>query len=273
MLRALIVLSGLLVVSPVFASVESELVKQGLAAYDDLDYAKAIDLLHKALAETLTKEEKVITYKTLAFAEVAVDKPDEAQKDFEQLLTVDPSFQMDRTISPRVRVVFTKAQVRIATTGLPTPEGSGMLPSVTPRAPKEGQPLSITASYPGGVASRMVLFYRTRGQNRFNKVESKPSAQGMFFANIPGLQVLPPALEYYVNMVDDSGAGVASAGSLGRPLFVDVIAKPRPLYTKGWFWGVIGGVAVAGAVAAVLATTLPTHIGPNTPATLTIQPQ
>jgi len=275
MFRVVFLSSVLLLAASAEAAIESDLVKQGIAAYDDLDYQKSIDLLNKALAETLTKEEKVATYKTLGFAHVAVDKPDEAQKDFEQLLTVDASFQMDRTVSPRVRVVFEKAQARIATTGLPTSEGrSGIRPELSPRAPREGQPIAIRVAYPGGMASRMILFHRTRGQNRFSQVEARPvGAGGLFQTTVPGIGVLPPAFEYYINLVDESGAGVASAGTLGRPLAVDVIAKPRPVYTKGWFWGVIGGVAVAGVVAGVLAATLPTHIGPDTPATLTIKPQ
>lgn len=256
------------------AAIESDLVRQGIAAYDELDYAKSIDLLNKALAETLTKEEKVATYKTLAFAHVAVDKPDEAQKDFEQLLTVDPSFQMDRTVSPRVRVVFEKAQARIATTGLPSVDGTaGLRPEVTPRAPREGQTVSLRASYPGGMATKMVVFYRSRGQNKYNKIDVRPGpGSSAFQTSIPGMDVAAPALEYYVNMVDEGGAGVASAGSLGRPLALEV--APKPVYKRGAFWGgLVAGVVVVGAVAGILAATLPTHIGPDTPATLTIKPQ
>jgi len=35
--------------SPARAAIESELVKQGIAAYNDLEYLRAVDLLQKAL--------------------------------------------------------------------------------------------------------------------------------------------------------------------------------------------------------------------------------
>jgi hypothetical protein len=255
-----------------FAAVESELVKAGMAAYDDLDFQKAIELLHKALNETLTKEEKIATFKTLGFAHVATQKLAEAQKDFESLLRTDPTYQMDRTISPRVRQVFEKAQAKVASEGVGEQNGPSLPVEVTPKGPKEGTPISIKVQYPGGVASKMELFYRTRGQTKFSRMEV-PSAAGVFAATVPGMQVGAPALEFYVTLIDESGAGVASAGWLGRPLVHEVIGKPKPLYTKGWFWGVLGGIAVAGAVAGVLAAVLPTHISPTTPATLTIMPQ
>ena len=264
-----------LVAGPAQASIESDLVKQGMIAYEELDYQKAVDYLHKALTETLTKEEKVLTFKILAFSHVALEKPAEAQKDFEQLLTVDPSFQMDRTVSPRVRVVFEKAQVRIATAGVPTSDGgSGLRPEV-PKLIKEGTPMTVRVSYPGGVATKMVLFYRTRGQYKFNSLEVRTlrGTAAIFQTTIPGIQIQAPAFEYYVNMVDDSGAGVASAGSLGRPLAVEVQGKPKPIAKNPAFWGgLVAGVVVVGVVAGVLAATLPTHIGPDTPSTLTIQP-
>jgi hypothetical protein len=263
-----------LVAAPARASIESDLVKQGMVAYEELDYQKAVDYLHKALTETLTKEEKVLTFKILAFSHVALEKPAEAQKDFEQLLTIDPSFQMDRTVSPRVRVVFEKAQTRIATTGVPTSDGgSGLRPEV-PRQVKEGTPMTVRVSYPGGVATKMVLFYRTRGQYRFNAIDVRPSPGGATFqTTIPGMHVQAPAFEYYVNMVDESGAGVASAGSIGRPLAVEVQGKPKPIAKNPAFWGgLVAGVVVVGVVAGVLGATLPSHIGPDTPSTLTIQP-
>ena len=89
--------------SPAQAAIESDLVKQGIAAYNDLEYPRAVELLKKALQETLTRDEKIVTFQTLAFAHVALGKNEEAVRDFENLLRIDGSFELDRTISPRVR--------------------------------------------------------------------------------------------------------------------------------------------------------------------------
>ena len=261
------------------ADIESELVKQGIAAYNDLEYPRSIELLQKALQETLTREEKLVTYQTLAFAHVALDKSDAAIIDFENLLHIDESFELDRTISPRVRAVFEEAKARVATGqgiegatreagALPT-----LAPTLTPQKPKEGQPVAVHVDYPGGVATRLELFYRTRGSGVFSKLTIGGTA-GKFETTIPGMNVHAPALEYYAAVLDESGAAVAKAGSLGQPLALDVRAIPKPVYRKGWFWGVIGGVVVVGAaVATTVALTTRSNVGPNTPATVTIQPQ
>jgi tetratricopeptide (TPR) repeat protein len=263
---------------PARAAIESDLVKQGIAAYNDLEYARAVDLLKKALQETLTRDEKVVTFQTLAFAHVALGKNDDAVGDFENLLRIDGSFELDRTISPRVRAVFEEARGRVATSG-GSSSGSGealpeLHPTVTPPLKvKEGQAVTIAAAYPGGVASSVELFYRTRGQNVFAKLKSPIDVGGSFSVTVPGMHVQAPALEYYFVVLDDHGASVAIAGTLGRPLAVDVQGRKRPVYVKGWFWGVIGGVAVVGAgVATAVVLSTRSSITSSTPATISIQP-
>ena len=96
-----LVLGALLLAAPrpAHAAIESDLVKQGIAAYNDLEYPRAIDLLKKALQETLTRDEKIVTFQTLAYAHVALGKHDEAVHDFMNLLQINGSFELDRTVS------------------------------------------------------------------------------------------------------------------------------------------------------------------------------
>lgn len=261
-------------------TVESDLVKQGVAAYNDLEYARAVDILGKALQETLTRDEKIVTFQTLAFAHVALGRNDDAITDFENLLRIDAGFELDRTISPRVRSVFEEARGRLATTqgGAGGADGRGLpaiTPTVTPKGKiKEGQTVTIAGGYPGGVASSVELFYRTRGQNVYARLKAPVAPlSGAFSVTVPGMHVQGPAVEYYLVVLDDNGAAVASAGALGKPLAVDVEGRKRPVYTKGWFWGVIGGVAVVGAgVATAVALSTRSTISSSTPATISIQP-
>ena len=275
---ALAIVSSLVSATPARAAIESDLVKQGIAAYNDLEYPHAIELLQKALQETLTRDEKMVTFQTLAFAHVALGKPDAAMEDFEKLLGIDGGFQLDRTISPRVRSVFEEAKARFATGhsagGAATNQDlPSLTPTVTPAHAKEGRALELGAAHPGGVARSVELFYRTRGQSVFAKVAAPADDNGHFAVTIPGMQVQAPALEYYLVVLDEAGSSVALAGTLGRPLSVDVEALKRPLYTKGWFWGVIGGVAVVGAgVATAVALSTRSSISSSTPATISIQP-
>ena len=261
------------------ADIESELVKQGVAAYNDLEYAHAVELLQKALdTETLTRDERIVTYQTLAFAHVGLDKPDDAVTDFENLLRVDDGFELDRTISPRVRAVFEKARARVATGHAVESPAAPTLPTVTPTVTpakiKDGQAVVVSGAYPGGMANRVELFYRTRGTAVFAKLTAPTSGDGAFRVTVPGMQVHGPALEYYLVVLDDAGASVAAAGTLGQPLAVAVQGRKKPVYTKGWFWGVVAGVAVVGAgVATAVALSSRSSISPSTPATVTIQPQ
>ncbi len=257
------------------AGIDSDLVKQGIAAYNDLEYLRAVDLLHKALQETLTRDEKIVTFQTLAFAHVALGKNDDAVGDFEELLRIDGSFELDRTISPRVRAVFEEARGRVATEGVGSAANglAELHPTVTPLKIKAGQAVTIADAYPGGMASSVELFYRTRGKNVFAKLKAPVGAGGHFSLVVPGMQVAAPALEYYLVVLDDSGASVALAGTLGQPLAVYVQGRKPPVYAKGWFWGVLGGVAVVGAgVATAVVLSTRSTISSSTPATISIQP-
>ena len=274
-LAVLLFVAGMLVAGGTArAAIESDLVKQGIAAYNDLEYPRAIDLLHKALQETLTRDEKIVTFQTLAFAHVALGKHDDAVGDFENLLRIDGSFELDRTISPRVRAVFEEARGHVATQG--TGDGGRALPELHPTVPshvKQGQAITIAAEYPGGVASSVELFYRTRGANVFAKLKAPVSPSGAFSVTVPGMQVDAPALEYYLVVLDDNGASVALAGTLGSPLAVDVLGRKKPVYVKGWFWGVMAGVAVVGAgVATAVVLSTRSTVSASTPATISIQP-
>src|SRR5262249_38940202 len=142
MIRALVALALLSVAGPALADVESPLVKQGMAAYAELDYAKAIKLLEQARKESLTREEKIATYQTLAMANVGLAKLPEARTAFQRLLRIDPSFQLDRSVAPKIRAVFEEAKGQVATSGKSAatalPE---VTPTVEPAAAHEGRPI------------------------------------------------------------------------------------------------------------------------------------
>jgi hypothetical protein len=258
MVRAVLALVLALLFSTVArADVESPTVKKGMAAYADLDYARAVQLLEQARKESLTREEKIAVYQTLAMAHVGLGQLPEARGDFQRLLRLEPSFQLDRSVAPKVRAVFEEAKGQVATSGRAVaaalPEVS---PTVQPAAPREGRPITLRVAYAGGVAQKMTIYYRKVGTAAYSRVDAM-GKNGEFEATIPGLQVQPPAIEYHIALLDDAGASVAAAGSLGTPRSIAVQKVEKPVYTKGWFWGVMGGIAAAGALATTLALVLP----------------
>jgi hypothetical protein len=255
---------------PARADIESPLVRDGVKAYAALDYARAITLLEQARNESLTREEKIVTYRTLGMAYVAVGQPGPAKADFQHLLRVDPSAALDRSVAPKVRAVFEEAKAEAATSAHAlTPALPALSPTIEPAAPHEGRPLTVHVAYPGGVARKMTLYFRKPGDAQFSRATVDASPSGTFEATVPGLAVQPPAVEYHAVLLDDGGASVAAAGSLGQPLSVAVARAKKPVYARGWFWGVIGGVAAAGAIATGLALGLPR----NNSAPVTVNPQ
>jgi hypothetical protein len=251
------------------AEVESALVKQGLAAYAALDYARAIALFEQARAESLTREEKILTYRTLGMAYVAVGQPGPAKIDFQHLMRVDPTATLDRSVAPKVRAVFEDAKAEAATSAhalapaLPT-----VAPTIEPSSPRAGRPVALHVVYPGGVARKMTVYFRKSGDAQFAREMVDAAPSGTFEATVPGPAVQAPSLEYHVVLLDDAGASVAAAGSLGQPLSVAVTRAHEPVYKRGWFWGVVVGVVAAGGLATGLALGLRSNSAP-----VTVNPQ
>ena len=66
----------------------------------------------------------------------------------------------------------------------------------TPKKIKEGQTVGIAGAYPGGVATTVELFYRTRGQNVYAKLKSPVAPTGDFTVSVPGVS---PELDFWAS--------------------------------------------------------------------------
>jgi hypothetical protein len=169
---------------------------------------------------------------------------------------VDERFELDRTIAPGARALFEKARERIATGKVPgatsEPTMPTLSPTVTPLPAHEGKPLEVRVRQAGAAARRVDLFYRTRGHTSFDELQALTDAHGGAALTVPGMGVHAPGLEYYLLALDESGISVARAGSLAQPLPIEVQVRKKPVYARGWLWGTIAGVLVAGAAAATI---------------------
>jgi tetratricopeptide (TPR) repeat protein len=241
-----------------WADIDSDSVKAGVAAYDELDYEGTITALESALTESLTREEQIVTYKTLAFAYAALDKAEEARASFVKLLRLDNSLVLDHTVAPRVRALFEEARTAFATgqvVGSERPSLPVVNATVHPATLKEGKPLSFEGTLTGGAAQKIRLFHRARGDLRYAQVDGQIKPSGQFVLTAPAGAIRAPAFEYYFTALDEHGAEVAQSGSYAQPLVLAVSAMKRPLYKRAWFWGTIAGVVVGGVVVGVLSAT------------------
>jgi hypothetical protein len=236
-----------------FGAVESETVTQGVAAFGQADFEHCVELLQKALGESLTREEKIVSFRTLGFCHSALGHDPEAQDAFVQLLRVDEKAELDKSVAPKVRALFEQARAAYATGKVEVAEAP-VLPSLHPdiAKAKQGQPIAVGLNYPGGAAQTIQIFYRSRGQLRYDTDQTAVGADGHAALQVPGRAVNPPAVELYLTALDAHGVAVARAGSFSEPLIVGVAANAAPpvsvpVYKRGWFWGVIGGLVVAGA--------------------------
>jgi tetratricopeptide (TPR) repeat protein len=258
------------------ADVESPLIKKAIAAYEELNYDQAVELLQQALAETLTRDEMIATRRTLGLCHVALDDPEKARADFVELLRLDPGFSLDRSVSPRVRAALDEARVQLSEQERDAVPRDAPLPSlqveIDPQQPQAAHPLVLRAVYPGGIAERLQLFYRTAGQPVFEWVTARPHEGGRFEVLLPSTAVVAPGLEYYLAVQDELGAPLAGAGTPGSPIAIAVRPLPTaiPIYRRRWFLPAAVGAGIATIAAIVI---IAAFAGRSSDTMLTIVPR
>jgi hypothetical protein len=83
---------------------------QGMQAYENGEYQLCIDKLSKAIPLLKGDRERIDAHKTMAFAYMAFPKKREARQQFCNILTVDPTFELDPVMTPpKILTVFQEA--------------------------------------------------------------------------------------------------------------------------------------------------------------------
>jgi tetratricopeptide (TPR) repeat protein len=94
---------------PALGQADSSLAR-ARAAYDDLDYAGAIQLARQALAQPLDRDDKVSAYELLGFAYGALDSTRQAVDAFRRLIFLAPDREPDvERVSPRITSLYASA--------------------------------------------------------------------------------------------------------------------------------------------------------------------
>src|SRR5713226_8816013 len=84
--------------------------RQGLQAYDNLDFPRAILLARRALGERMVGSDQARAYELLGFAYSATDSQVKAVDAFKQTILLDPDRELDpRKISPKITSLFYSA--------------------------------------------------------------------------------------------------------------------------------------------------------------------
>jgi hypothetical protein len=285
-MRYALAMAGIVLCIAAPARADETALAAGLSAYESLEYARAVSLLVEARTHAHDVKEKLTIARTLAFAYVALDQPEPACAEFRALLALDPTTTLDRTISPRVRAVFERAQREMALAatasgkartgkasgndkGETPPPGAASAPAalavaLAPERAQAGQRLAL--SLPAARGASAQLRYRTRGQIAFAQLAAR-ERDGRIELALPPPAVKSPALEYYLQTVGEDGTPAGAVGSVEHPVAIDVAPARRPVYRRAWFWVTTGGLTIAGAVVGVVIAVVRT----STPAHVTVQ--
>lgn len=90
-----------------FAQSATDLLTQGIQAYEELEWETAITRLDEALKLGLQESSQVEAYKYLGFCYIETDQLSKAKKAFGTLLDLNPAYELDPNVwPPKYREVF-----------------------------------------------------------------------------------------------------------------------------------------------------------------------
>ncbi len=231
------------------AGVSAGSLDKGVSALKDFRADDAIVHLQRAEDEgPYCYEDYVLLYEQLGIAYIYLDRKAEALAAFDMLLTLDPSFAISYTLSPKVTFVFEQAREaarnrRPPAVHLSWPQDLAVHDSVQ---------LDVRViSDPKQFMKRGKLHTRLKGSAGYQTIEFDLPSLG---ANTS--LVLPPAapeasapktLEVYVTVYDDKGNQVLKVGDADHPRRIALAyQEPEPWYRKWWVWAAIGGAVAVG---------------------------
>jgi len=259
------------------------LIQRGSDLFEDQQYEESIQALSAALIRPgTTKQEKIETYRLLAYNYIILKRNDEADAAVRGLLVLDESFKLAPTESPRFRDFFDSTREKWEAEGKPGIVAEGKPVEVaTPISMQHSSPaqvppntpikLSGTVTDPGVKVRGVQLVYRTGTKGKFVTVPASFS-MGRFSAQVPASAVQPPLVEYYIQAVDKGGLPLASRGDFASPLRIAVPAPEEgSVLTSPWFWIPVGlAVAAAVVVPVVLVTTQSSPTTPTSSVTVNV---
>ena len=72
-----------------------KMMAEGMKAYEEADYAKAIKMYQDVLKETISPADQVLTLKYMAFSYCLTNKMTLCRTEFEKILQLNPAFELD----------------------------------------------------------------------------------------------------------------------------------------------------------------------------------
>jgi hypothetical protein len=180
-------------------------------AYLSLDYAAAIGHVDRAIAlGALTHSALVRAYRVAAVSHAALEQFDAAKESFRKLLMIDPDYDLDRGLSPKIQMPYAEARGEWRAE-LEHP-GMDVAPVI---APGEAGTLRITTRGFAGLVTHVVTGYRWGSAGQ--AVERSDAPQERIDAPL----VAPPPgtsrLDFWVQAKDDREDVLFEVGNPATP--------------------------------------------------------
>jgi hypothetical protein len=251
--------------SPAWAddSKAHSLIQRGSDLFDDQQYEESIQTLSAALLRPGTsKAEKIETYRLLAYNYITLKRTEEADAAVRGLLSLDESFHLKSSESPRFRDFFEATRKKWEAEGKPGKVDDSAargdkpvtIQHASPAQVKPGTTVKLSGEIddPDSRVRGVELNFRQGDEGKFLTVDAAYS-MGAFRVQIPPSAVKPPFVEYYLQAIDKGGLPVAARGDAASPLRVVVPAPASGgVLSSPWFWVPVGVVVVGGAIATAL---------------------
>jgi tetratricopeptide (TPR) repeat protein len=235
---------------PVAVLAQSPALKDGIDAYNQVEYRQALVYLQAALRRAARHEDRAQALYYLGCTYLALEQQEEARRAFEILLALDPTTVPGRsTTSPKIAEFYQKVR-----NSYPTPVGPPTMAHTVPLALGQRQmtlDLQVRHLSP---RLRPVLRYRLGSAGGFMREGRYQQVGGSvrFSVLLAGGE---SALGYYFALADDSGLELKRLGSERRPFRLGRADDARqerppfePVYRKWWFWTVVGAAIVGTAI-------------------------
>jgi len=242
---------------PSGAQPAKDLIQRGRELFDDQQYQESIQTLSGALVRPdNTIEQKIEIHRLLALDHITLGHNEEAENFVRALLSMQPSYELPRTESPRFRDFFAAVRARWEADGRPglvteqNPPHAVTMKHSSPSEASPGTEVTLAASVedPGHRAKAVKLFYRAGSHGKFTETTAQLSpGDGRVRATLPGSAVQPPYVAYYLLVADAAGLPLAASGDADAPLRIPV-SEP----SRGWVLPVAIGGGVVGAAGIVL---------------------
>ncbi|MCA9579532.1 MAG: hypothetical protein KC668_29085, partial [Myxococcales bacterium] len=209
---------------------------QAMNEYSSFEFDRAQELLEQALAlcrqHNITDTPLARTYMNLAIVAIGARQDTGAGLDlFVQALNADEHIELDPALSsPDIQSRFQLAQQRHSrgggTTAGAAAGGHGLALEHEPIAEQlVNTPIPVYLEIPSGASvSEVMLYYRTSGMRRYERVAMTQMAGG-YGAEIPCRRVVAPSVRYYIVVFGQGGSSVGFAGSANEPYEVVVSAQ------------------------------------------------